>query len=81
MTFEQVERLYWQRPFQPFDMLLSDQRTVSVANLDFLSLSTDHRTLTVCTLPDQAEVIDVLMVVSLKFRESDLTTQLSSARA
>lgn len=77
MTFEQVERLYWERPFQPFDMLLSDQRIVSVANLDFVSLSTDHRTLTVYTLPDQAEV----MVVSLKFRESDLTTQPSSGRA
>lgn len=62
-------------------MLLSDQRTVSVANLDFVSLPTDHRTLTVSTLPDQAEVIDVLLVVSLKFRESDLTTQPSSGRA
>lgn len=62
-------------------MLLSDQRKVGVANLDFISLSTDHRTLTVYELPDQAEVIDISMVVSLKFRESDLMTQPVSASA
>jgi hypothetical protein len=38
MVYEQIERLLRARPFQPFEMLLSDQRKVTVANLDFASL-------------------------------------------
>jgi hypothetical protein len=77
MTFDQIERLYWLRPFQPFEMLLADQRSVRVENLDFLSLSADHRSIIVYELPDHAEVIDPLLVVSLKFREPDLTADAS----
>ena len=72
MTSDQIERLYWREPFQPFQVLLADQRAIEVQNLDFISLSPDLRTITVFTSPDEAEVIDLALVVSLKFREPDL---------
>jgi hypothetical protein len=81
MTHEQIERLYWLRPFQPFEMLLVDQRTVRVENFDFISLAADRTTITVYELPDQAEVIDVSLVISLKFREPDLMIRIESEHA
>jgi len=59
-------------------MFLSDQRTVRVTNLDFVSLPGDRRTVAVYKLPDEAEVIDVSMIVSLKFREPDLMSEFKS---
>ncbi len=72
MVYEQIEVLLRVRPFQPFEMLLADQRKLAVENLDFVSLLDDHRTVAVYTLPDEAEVVDLDLVVSLKFREPDL---------
>ncbi|CAN5735098.1 hypothetical protein BH20VER1_BH20VER1_19570 [soil metagenome] len=72
MTSEQIHRLYWREPFQTFRMLLSDQRIIDVQNLDFITLSPDHRTITIYTAPEEAEVIDLAHVVSVKFREPDL---------
>jgi hypothetical protein len=72
MVSEQIELLLRARPFQAFELLLVDQRKITVENLDFVSLLGDHRTIAVYTLPDEAEVIDLNLVVSLKFREPDL---------
>ena len=72
MINEQIERLLEARPFRPFEMLLSDQRKVTVANLDFVSLLGDRRSVAVYELPDEAEIINLDAVVSLKFREPDL---------
>jgi hypothetical protein len=79
MVYEQIERLLRLRPFQAFDILLCDQRTIRVKNLDFVSVLGDHRTVAVYTLPDEAEVIDLDLVVSLKFREPDLMVDVKSA--
>lgn len=62
-------------------MLLSDKRKVRVANLDFVSLLSDRRTVAVYELPDEAEIIDLDMVVSLKFREPDLMVDVGSEHA
>ena len=78
MVSEQIERLLESRPFRGFEMLLSDQRKVTVENLDFASLLGDRRTIVVYTLPDEAEVINLDLVVSLKFREPDLMMDLES---
>jgi hypothetical protein len=72
VTSEQIERLYWREPFQTFRILLSDQRVIEVQNLDFITLSPDHRTMTIYTSPEEAEVVDFAHVVSLKFREPDI---------
>jgi hypothetical protein len=78
MVYEQIERLLRLRPFQSFDILLCDQRTITVKNLDFVSVSGDRRTVAVYTLPDEAEVIDLDLVVSLKFREPDLMVDIKA---
>ncbi len=53
-------------------MLLADQRSVEVKNLDFISRSPDHRTVTIYSRGEEVEVIDLVHVVSLKFHEPDL---------
>lgn len=78
MIQEQIDRLYRLRPFQPFEMSLTDQRTLRVENLDFVSLASDRTTITVYKLPDEAEVIAVEMIVSLRFREPELMLHLES---
>lgn len=78
MIQEQIGRLYRLRPFQPCEMSLIDQRILRVENLDFVSLASDRTTITVYKLPDEAEVIAVEMIVSLKFREPELMLHLES---
>jgi hypothetical protein len=81
MVHEQIERLLRLRPFQPFEILLSDQRKVGIAHMDFVSLLGDRHTMAVYTLPDEAEVINLDLVVSLKFGEPDLMIDLESEHA
>jgi len=81
MIYEQIDRLLRMRPFQSFEMSLADQRTVRVTNLDFVSLLGDRRTVAIYALPDEAEVIDLNLVVSLKFREPDLMIDVDSTNA
>lgn len=79
--YDQIERLLRVRPFQPFEILLVDQRKVRVANLDFVSLLGDRHSRVVYTLPDAAEIFALEKVVSLKFREPDLMMNLESEHA
>ncbi len=76
MTSEQIRHLYWREPFQAFEILLSDQRTVVVKNFDYISLSPDHRVITLYGLGDEVEVIDIALIVSVKFRDPDLLADL-----
>lgn len=62
-------------------MLLADQRSVRVENLDFWALSSDGRTVIVYELPDKAEAIDAGLIVSLKFREPELMMEAAPADA
>jgi hypothetical protein len=81
MINEQIERLLEAQPFRLFEMPLSDQRKVTVANLDFVSLLRDRRSVAVYELPDEAEVINLDAVVSLKFREPDLMIDIEAEHA
>ena len=64
MIHEQIEGLLEARPFRPFEMLLSDQRKVTVANLGFVSLLGDRRSVAVYELPDEADNRDQLFGVN-----------------
>jgi hypothetical protein len=81
MIHEQIERLLEARPFRSFEMLLLDQRKVTVANLDFVSSLGDRRSVAAYELPDEAEVINLDAVVSLKFREPDLRIDIEAEHA
>lgn len=76
MTSDQVERLYWAEPFQPFEIRLADQRVFEAKNFDFMSLSPDHSTILVYGEGDEVEAIDIALIVSVKFRDPDLLADL-----
>jgi hypothetical protein len=81
MIHDEIERLLRIGPFQPFEMLLADQRKVAVNNLDFVSLLGDRACVVVYRLPDEAEIINLDTVVSLKFREPDLMVDIGPEHA
>jgi len=68
MTIEQLGKMHQMRPFQPFDVHLADGRALPVDHPEFLSQSPTGRTIVV-GLPDGThEVVDLLLVTSLKSR-------------
>ena len=66
MTTDQLFRIHRVHPFSPFDMFLADGRTVRVSHPENLSFSGPGR---ICIVHDETgtpEIIDLLLVVSLK---------------
>jgi hypothetical protein len=68
MTIEQLREMHLARPFQPFDIHLADGRTLSVDHPEFLAQSRTGRTIAVSKPDDATEIVDLLLVVSLKPR-------------
>jgi len=68
MTIEQLREMHQARPFQPFDIYLADGRTLTVDHPEFLSQSRTGRTIAVSKPDDATEIVDLLLVVSLKPR-------------
>jgi len=67
MTIEQLRRAHQNRPFEPFTIHLADGREVYVRHPEFLAEFPGGRSIVV-TLSDQSwEVIDVMLVTSLRF--------------
>jgi hypothetical protein len=68
MTNEQLRKMHSAQPFRPFDIHLADGRSLPVDHPEFLSQSPTGRTIAV-GLPDGThEVVDLLLVTSLKPR-------------
>jgi hypothetical protein len=68
MTIEQLQLLHEARPFAPFDLCLADGRTLPVDHPEFLSRSPAGRTIGVGRADGTIEIVDLLLVVSLKPR-------------
>jgi len=68
MTIEQLRAMHQARPFQPFDIHLADGRTLAVRHPEFLSHSPAGRTIAVSHTDETIEIVDLLLVVSLKPR-------------
>jgi hypothetical protein len=68
MTIEQLRKLHLQRPFEPFDIYLADGRMLQVDHPELLSQSTTGRTIAVATTDGVIEIVDLLLVTSLKPR-------------
>jgi len=68
MTIEQLRQMHSQRPFQPFDIHLADGRSIPVLHPEFLSRSPSGRTIAVAVNDEAHEIIDLLLVTSLKPR-------------
>ena len=70
MTIEQLRHLHQAQPFQPFDIHLADGRSLPVEHPEFLAQSPTGRTIAVGHEDGVLEIVDLLLVVSLKPRRA-----------
>ncbi len=70
MTIEQLRALHTARPFQPFVIHLAHGRGIAVDHPEMLSQSQSGRTIAVARPDDAIEIIDLLLVTSLKPRSN-----------
>jgi hypothetical protein len=68
MTIEQLRKLHQARPFEPFDLRLADGRSIPVNHPELLSFSTTGRTIALGVPDGTIEIVDLLLVTSLKPR-------------
>jgi hypothetical protein len=68
MTIEQLRQMHSTRPFQPFEINLADSRALVVNSPEQLAQSSSGRTIAVARPDDTIEIVDLLLVVSLKPR-------------
>ena len=66
MTIEQLRQMHAARPFRAFEIHLADSRTRAVEHPEMLSQSQSGRTIAVAGPDDTIEIVDLLLVVSLK---------------
>lgn len=68
MTIEQLRKMHRAQPFQPFDIYLADGRVLPVDHSEILAVPPPGRTIGVGCADGTIEVIDLLLVTSLKAR-------------
>lgn len=68
MTTDQLRRMHQHQPFQPFDIFLADGRSLAVEHPEVLALSPGGRTIGVGMADGTIEIVDLLLVTSLKPR-------------
>jgi hypothetical protein len=68
MTIDQLRKLHQARPFEPFEIFLADGRKFSVDHPELLGQSPRGRTIAVGVPDGTIEIIDLLLVTSLKPR-------------
>jgi len=66
MTIEQFKRFRDARPFEPFAIHVADGRQFGVSHPEAVSLSTSGRTVSVVNDDEMLEVVDLLLVGSLR---------------
>jgi hypothetical protein len=67
MRMDEVRKRYFAAPFRPFDIVLTNGRSVAVEHPEFMALSPKGRSVTVYE-DDGALTIDVPPIVALKER-------------
>lgn len=68
MTVEQLRRMLRAEPFRPFEIFLADGRSLPVEHPEVVAITPPGRTIGVGLADDTIEVVDLLLVTSLKPR-------------
>jgi hypothetical protein len=68
MTIEQLRKIDQARPFQPFEVHLADGQSLSVDHPEVLAITPPGRTIGVGLADGTIEIVDLLLVTSLKPR-------------
>ncbi len=66
MTITEFRNKYSAQPFKPFTLFLADGRKISVLHREFVAISPTERTATIYQPDGSSEVVDLLLVTSLK---------------
>ena len=66
MTVEQFRQFHARRPFEPFVIHLADQRFFGIRDPDAVTPSLSGRTATLLNADGKLEVIDMLLVTSIR---------------
>jgi hypothetical protein len=66
MTTEQLQKMHRARPFQAFDIHLADGRVLPVEHPEMLAVPSPARTIGVGCPDGTIEIVDLLLVTSLK---------------
>ena len=66
MTIEQIQKMHRARPFQAFDIHLADGRVLPVDHPELLAVPPPGRTIGVGCMDGTIEIVDLLLVTSLK---------------
>ncbi|HEY3246335.1 MAG TPA: hypothetical protein VGM03_23570 [Phycisphaerae bacterium] len=80
MTIEQLRKMHQATPFQPFDIHLADGRSLPVDHPEFLATDPPGRTISVGLSDGTFEVVDLLLVTSLKPRANGRSPRRRAAR-
>lgn len=70
MTTERMLAVLRQRPFQPFLLHVADGRTVAVSHPEQAALHPQSRTMIVDQPDESWQMVDLLLVTGVEFRES-----------
>jgi hypothetical protein len=68
MTIEKLRKMHQARPFQPFDIHLADGRSLPVPHPEVLAVPPPGRTIGVGLADGTIEIVDLLLVTTLKPR-------------
>jgi hypothetical protein len=68
MTIEQIRRLHQAQPFQPFEIYVADGRSFEVNHPELMAVHGLGRTIAVGVPNGSFEILDLLLVTSLKPR-------------
>jgi hypothetical protein len=66
MSPDQLRQLHAARPFKPIELFLADSRSLTVNHPEQLSFSQSGRTIAVARPDDTIEIVDMILVVSIK---------------
>jgi len=78
MTIQELRKMLHAQPFRPFEIHLSDCRSISVNHPEFVGEAPSGRTIGVGTV-DGFEIVDLLLVTSLKPRPNGARRRRSSS--
>jgi hypothetical protein len=70
MTVEQLRNMHRATPFVPFDIHLADGRALPVQHPEMLAISAPGRTIGVAQDDGTIEIVDLLLVTTLKPRSN-----------
>lgn len=68
MTVDQLRKMHRSQPFRPFEIHLAEGRALPVEHPEFLAINPPGRTIAVAVKDGTIEIVDLLLVTSLKPR-------------